>query len=98
MEEDAQPITEPIISPMKKKKFDIFEKEIPQLTFSLEYLNNLLTNPKLIRNISIAGALHHGKTSFINMFIKLNHLHLNNETNDNKYLDNIEDEQKRRKE
>ena len=96
MEEDAQPITEPIISPMKKKKFDIYEKEIPQLTFSLEYLNNLLTNPKLIRNISIAGALHHGKTSFINMFIKLNHLHLNNETNDNKYLDNREDEQKRK--
>ena len=30
------------------------------------------------------------------MFIKLNHLHLNNETNDNKYLDNREDEQKRK--
>ena len=93
MEEDAQPITEPIIAPIQNKKFDIYEKEIPELNFSIDYLNNLINNPKLIRNISIAGGLHHGKTSFINMFIKLNHINFNN---DNKYLDNREDEQKRK--
>lgn len=34
MEEDIQPITEPIIAPIKAKDFDIVEKEIPEFTFS----------------------------------------------------------------
>ena len=65
MEEDAQPITQPIIAPIQTKKFDIYEKEIPELNFSIDYLNNLINNPKLIRNISIAGGLHHGTSSTI---------------------------------
>jgi U5 small nuclear ribonucleoprotein component len=51
-----------------------------------------MTMPKLVRNVSIAGSLQHGKTSFMDMFIHYTH---NNPTVV-KYLDNREDEQKRR--
>ena len=33
MEEDAQPITQPMIATVKSKDFDIREKEMPKTTF-----------------------------------------------------------------
>jgi U5 small nuclear ribonucleoprotein component len=92
MEEDAQPITVPVVNPKKENKFDLFETSLPNLTFNFEFLGHLMTMPKLVRNVSIAGSLQHGKTSFMDMFIHYTH---NNPTVV-KYLDNREDEQKRR--
>lgn len=37
-QEDYQAIHEPIVAPIKTKDFDILEKEIPETTFSYEYL------------------------------------------------------------
>lgn len=36
-EEDAQPLTEPIIQPIKLKKFSHFVQELPLLTYDLVY-------------------------------------------------------------
>ena len=91
-EEDAQPITIPIINPKKENKLDLFETSMPNLTFNFDFLAHLMTFPKLIRNVAIAGSLQHGKTSFMDMFIHYTH----NNPNIFKYLDNREDEQKRR--
>ena len=92
MEEDAQPITVPIISPKKENKLDLFETKMPNLNFNLDFLSHLMTQPKLIRNIAIVGSLLHGKTTFMDMIIHYTH----NNYNVIKYLDNREDEQKRK--
>ena len=88
MEEDTQPINIPIIPPAVKQKYDYYENVQPKLTYDLNFMLNLMTNQKLIRNICVLGALHHGKTSFLDMLI--NYVQLNNKYV--KYLDNREDE------
>ena len=35
-EEDAQPLTEPIIAPVKSKHFDVLETDMPTLTYTRE--------------------------------------------------------------
>ena len=92
MEEDAQPISVPIIAPKKENKLDLFETKMPNLNFNLDFLAHLMTKPKLIRNIAVVGSLLHGKTTFMDMFIHYTH----NNYNIIKYLDNREDEQKRK--
>ena len=92
MEEDAQPISVPIIAPKKENKLDLFETKMPNLNFNLEFLAHLMTKPKLVRNIAVVGSLLHGKTTFMDMFIHYTH----NNYNIIKYLDNREDEQKRK--
>ncbi|CAF4448637.1 unnamed protein product, partial [Rotaria magnacalcarata] len=58
---DTQALTEPIIAPVKKAKFSFVEQEIPETVYDLEYLADLMDSPELLRNIAIAGHLHHGK-------------------------------------
>jgi len=53
MEEDAQPLTEPIVAPMVKRDFDILEKSIPETIFEYDFMAGLMTRPELIRNVSI---------------------------------------------
>ena len=60
-EEDTQPLTEPIIAPVKKHKFAHTEQELPTTTYEMEYLADLMDNAELIRNVAIAGHLHCGK-------------------------------------
>lgn len=60
-EEDAQPLTEPIIAPIKRKKFALVEQEFPNTTYDMEYLADMMDNSELIRNVSLIGHLHHGK-------------------------------------
>ncbi len=60
-EEDTQPLSEPIIAPVKKHKFAHSEKELPATTYEMEYLADLMDNAELIRNVAIAGHLHSGK-------------------------------------
>lgn len=67
---------EPIIAPVKEHKFTIVEKELPRTNYKIEYvtifcyilnyfvarfLADLMDSPELIRNVAIAGHLHHGK-------------------------------------
>lgn len=35
-EEDAQPLDKPLIEPVKKKKFQLKEQELPETTYNME--------------------------------------------------------------
>ncbi|KAK9352336.1 P-loop containing nucleoside triphosphate hydrolase protein [Lipomyces doorenjongii] len=72
-EEDTQPLSEPIIAPIKVKKFAVEEADLPGVTFSREYMMDLMNFPEQIRNVAIAGHLHHGKTALMDMLIQETH-------------------------
>ncbi|PIO64777.1 hypothetical protein TELCIR_13584, partial [Teladorsagia circumcincta] len=60
-EEDAQPLTEPIIKPVTQRKFQSVEHNLPETVYKKEYLADLMDCPHIMRNVAIAGHLHHGK-------------------------------------
>lgn len=72
-EEDAQPLTQPIIAPVTQKKFAVQEADLPNVFFSREFMTDLLNFPEQIRNIAVAGHLHHGKTAFMDMLVMQTH-------------------------
>ncbi|KAA3675336.1 116 kDa U5 small nuclear ribonucleoprotein component [Paragonimus westermani] len=72
-EEDAQPLTQPLIEPVKHKKFAYTEFNIPLTTYDPEFLADLMDCPELIRNVVLCGHLHHGKTSFMDCLIEQTH-------------------------
>jgi len=72
-EEDAQPLTEPIIAPVRKNKFQHVEQELPETTYDPEYMADLMDNANLIRNVSLVGHLHHGKSSFVDCLMQQTH-------------------------
>jgi len=60
-EEDTQPLSEPIIAPVKKLKFSYVEQDLPITEYDMEYLADLMDNTSLIRNVALCGQLHCGK-------------------------------------
>ena len=72
-EEDAQPLTEPIIAPVRKNKFQHIEQEIPETTYDPEFMADLMDNPNLVRNVALVGHLHHGKSTFIDCLMHQTH-------------------------
>ena len=72
-EEDAQPLSQPIIAPVTQKKFQVQETDLPPVFYSREFMTDLLNFPEGIRNIAIAGHLHHGKTAFVDMLVTQTH-------------------------
>ena len=72
-EEDTQLLSQPIIAPIKKKKFETLVKDLPDTTYKKEFLLDLGKHPHLIRNVTIAGHLHHGKTTLVDMLIQQTH-------------------------
>ena len=72
-EEDEQPLTQPIIAPVGRKKFQVQEADLPPVYYSREFMTDLLNFPEGIRNIAIAGHLHHGKTAFVDMLVMETH-------------------------
>ena len=72
MDEDAQPLEEPIIKPINLKKFEVVAKEV--LTYvSTDFSLGLMANPTLIRNVALIGHLHHGKTLIMDMLFQQTH-------------------------
>nr|XP_061805606.1 116 kDa U5 small nuclear ribonucleoprotein component isoform X2 [Nerophis lumbriciformis] len=61
-EEDTQPLTEPIIKPVRHKQFTLMEQELPTTVYDMEFLADLMDSTELIRNVTLCGHLHHGKT------------------------------------
>jgi len=95
-EEDAQPLTEPIVAPIKHKKFALVNKEYPATTYSMEYLADLMDTPELIRNVAFIGHLHHGKTNFVDCLIEQTHPEIyKKESKDLRYTDTLLTEQER---
>ncbi|XP_013931909.1 PREDICTED: 116 kDa U5 small nuclear ribonucleoprotein component [Thamnophis sirtalis] len=72
-EEDTQPLTEPIIKPVKTKKFSLMEQTLPITVYKMEFLADLMDNSELIRNVTLCGHLHHGKTCFVDCLIEQTH-------------------------
>ncbi|KAH7123647.1 P-loop containing nucleoside triphosphate hydrolase protein [Dendryphion nanum] len=72
-EEDTQSLAQPIIAPVVQKKFTIEEADLPPVHFKREFLTDLMNYPDQIRNIALAGHLHHGKTAFMDMLVLETH-------------------------
>jgi len=72
-EEDAQPLTQPIIAPVEQKKFSIQEDDLPPVLFDRGFMADLMNYPDQIRNVALAGHLHHGKTAFMDMLVLQTH-------------------------
>ncbi|KAI4265165.1 MAG: hypothetical protein L6R38_009613 [Xanthoria sp. 2 TBL-2021] len=69
-EEDAQPLTQPIIAPVQQKKFAVQEADLPPVYFARDFMTDLMNFPEQIRNIAFAGHLHHGKTALMDMLAR----------------------------
>ncbi|CAG8974326.1 hypothetical protein HYALB_00006174 [Hymenoscyphus albidus] len=72
-EEDAQPLSEPIIAPVEQKKFTIQEADLPPVNFDRSFMTDLMNFPDQIRNVALAGHLHHGKTAFMDTLVLETH-------------------------
>jgi len=72
-EEDAQPLTQPIIAPVQQKKFTVQEADLPPVHYSRDFMTDLMNFPEQIRNIALTGHLHHGKTAFMDMLVMQTH-------------------------
>ena len=72
-EEDAQPLTQPIIAPVEQKKFTIQEADLPPVHFDRSFMTDLMNYPEQIRNIAFTGHLHHGKTALLDMLVMETH-------------------------
>ncbi|KAG5673773.1 hypothetical protein PVAND_003793 [Polypedilum vanderplanki] len=95
-EEDAQPLDKPLIEPTKKVKFQLKEQDLPQTTYSIEFLSDLMDIPELIRNVALIGHLHHGKTTFVDCLIKQTHPQFQDmEERNLRYTDTLFTEQER---
>jgi U5 small nuclear ribonucleoprotein component len=95
-DEDTQPLTQPIVAPLKEYKFDLKDKEeLPETTFSWDYLRSMMDYPDLIRNIALIGHLHHGKTTFMDTLVQQTHLKKWRLDKDIRYTDYRVDEQQR---
>lgn len=72
-EEDAQAITDPLIRDIREKKFDL-RVPMPQLEYSVAFLQDLLRNPHTVRNVALVGHLHHGKTMLVDILVEQTHV------------------------
>ena len=74
-DEDRDDYRKPIIESAKKRIIadDIKPNEIPETTFSIEFLRSLLENKSTIRNVAFVGSLGHGKTEIIDNLVKETH-------------------------
>jgi U5 small nuclear ribonucleoprotein component len=93
--EDTQPLTDPIITPVRSKNFEFLEKKMPDTTFDFNFLAGMMDKPGLIRNVCFLGAMHHGKTLFMDMLVMETHekdWKINKEV---RYTDSRQDEQDR---
>ena len=72
-EEDAQPLSQLIIAPVVQKKFTVQEADLPPVHFARDFMTDMIDSPKQIRNIALAGHLHHGKIALMDMLVLQTH-------------------------
>lgn len=97
MDEDAQPLEQPIIKPPRNIKFEVGVKDSSTYV-STDFLIGLMSNPILVRNVALVGHLQHGKTLFMDMLVEQTH-HIStfdvNREKHMRYTDTRIDEQER---
>ncbi|XP_044763809.1 116 kDa U5 small nuclear ribonucleoprotein component [Coccinella septempunctata] len=95
-EEDTQALDVPLVEPVKKKKFHLKEQDVPETTYNMEFLTDVMDNTSLIRNVALIGHLHHGKTTFVDCLIRQTHPgYQDNEEKNLRYTDTLFTEQER---
>ncbi|KAK4056965.1 hypothetical protein OIO90_001865 [Microbotryomycetes sp. JL221] len=72
-EEDAQPLSQPIVDPIKTRKFRVGASKGPDRRWNDEFMLGLASEPDMIRNVAIVGHIHHGKTSLVDMLVHETH-------------------------
>ncbi|KAJ2796363.1 hypothetical protein H4R21_004746, partial [Coemansia helicoidea] len=73
-EEDTQALTVPIVAPAATRRFEVAaEQDLPDTTYAKEFLVDLLGCPEMVRNIAVAGHLHHGKTALVDVLVAATH-------------------------
>jgi len=97
LDEDAQPIEEPILKPAAVKTFSALEAGGPPTTatYSGAFLKGLMDAPNLVRNACLLGALHCGKTTFVDGLVQRAHGVEWDPSRDVRYSDTRKDEQER---
>nr|CDI53701.1 probable ribosomal elongation factor EF-2 [Melanopsichium pennsylvanicum 4] len=73
-EEDAQPLSVPIVEPVKIRRFAVREEGLPETRFDRSFMSSLMNMPDMVRNVAVAGHLHHGKTSLLDTLVYETHL------------------------
>ena len=73
-DEDTQPIEKPIIEPPRPNKFMLVSPVIPETSFDFRFLAGLMDYPRFIRHVAVAGAMHHGKTSLLDLLVDATHV------------------------
>ena len=53
--------------------FQVAEQELPETTYNMEFLADLMDSAELIRSVALVGHLHHGKTSFMDCLLMQTH-------------------------
>ncbi|KAK6625050.1 U5 small nuclear ribonucleoprotein component [Polyplax serrata] len=95
-EEDNQPLTTPLVAPIKRKKFQVKQQQLPKTAYDMEFLADMMDNAALIRNVALVGHLHHGKTTFVDCLIRQTHPSLQSTEEKNlRYTDTLFIEQAR---
>lgn len=95
LDEDAQPIEEPILKPVTVRTFSNLETEPPEKTYSGVFLRGLMERPDLIRNVALVGALHSGKTVLVDALVQYAHSVDWDPSREFRYSDTRTDEQER---
>jgi U5 small nuclear ribonucleoprotein component len=98
MDEDEQPLEQPIIKPVRNIKFEVGVKD-SSTYISTQFLIGLMSNPSLVRNVALVGHLHSGKTLFMDMLVEQTHHMSTFDTKSEKhmrYTDTRIDEQERK--
>ncbi|CCF52445.1 hypothetical protein NDA14_004196 [Ustilago hordei] len=72
-EEDAQPLSVPIVEPVRIRKFAVEEEGLPETRFDRSFLSSLMNFPDMVRNVAVVGHLHHGKTSLLDTLVYETH-------------------------
>lgn len=95
-EEDTQALETPIIAPQKHALFAAVESTVPTTTFDFQYLAGLMDHPAFVRHVAIAGHLHHGKTSIVDLLVHQTHPGVSSPSDKPlRYTDARHDEQER---
>lgn len=96
-EEDAQPLEKPLVEPTKKPKFQLKQQQLPDTTYNIEFLADMMDAPHLIRNVVLLGHLHHGKTTLVDCLVRQTHPYMHSVTDEKplRYTDTLFTEQQR---
>jgi U5 small nuclear ribonucleoprotein component len=74
-EEDAQPLSVPIVAPVKRRKTTVLEEDVvPETTYSTAFMAGMLAHPRLARNVGVVGQIHGGKTTLLDLLVEQTHV------------------------